>query len=138
MVSTLKRYPNGGTAGTVALIEHNDQTYFSADACHDVEGTLHEELEGTEWQGGLDVWLAETSQIPPHITEASRTEGVEQLEEAGFTDVQVVEEGDVDASRNRVKACDPVPISWALLDEEVTLTITSDVEMPDLVGMTPH
>lgn len=63
--------------------------------------------------------------------------GVEQLEEAGFTDVQVVEEGDVDASRNRVKACDPVPISWALLDEEVTLTITSDVEMPDLVGMTP-
>lgn len=134
---TLKRYPNGGTAGTVALIERNDQTHFSADACHDVEGTLHEELEGTEWQGGLDVWLAGMSQIPPHITGASRTEGVEQLEEAGFTDVQVVEEGDVDASRNRVKACDPAPISWALLDEEVTLTITSDVEMPDLVGMTP-
>lgn len=45
---TLKRYPNGGAAGTVVLIEHNDQTHFSVDACHDVEGALHEELEGTE------------------------------------------------------------------------------------------
>lgn len=128
-----------GTPGTVVRAMRNDEidpATVTADV--DAEGTIRDDLEHVQWKGVVEVWLAGMAMIPPQITLATtQDDALAQLKSRGFTNVNIIERGIVNPKENVVVSCDPAPLAWARLDEEVTLTVASRVEVPDITGMSP-
>lgn len=127
-----------GAAGTVVSLEveepGDDITPFPTDA----EGAVHEELGETPWVASVRVGLSGMAQVPPTLQAGfSEEQARSALADAGFADVSAEHLGDVDQSANRVISTNPAPAAWAPLDQQVTLTVTSDITMPDIIGMDP-
>lgn len=125
-----------GEPRTVAHVRLREDVEVRHGGCLDAEGDPHDELGGG-WRSVLEVGVAGAAMIPAHVTLSSPPEAIRQLRETGLANVTVCEEGNVDRAASIVLRCEPGPCAWVPLDGEVTLTITSDVEMPDLAGMSP-
>lgn len=103
----------------------------------DPNGTVHAELNETPWKAEAILGVSGLRQIP-HITlNCSERDARELLEDAGFSNVEVTYQGDVDPSDNRIILARPTSGSWASPNEPVELTVTSDITVPDVLGMTP-
>lgn len=103
----------------------------------DPNGTVHAELNETPWKAEAILSVSGLRQIP-HITlNCSERDARELLEDAGFSNVEVTYQGDVDPSDNRIILARPTSGSWASPNEPVELTVTSDITVPDVLGMTP-
>lgn len=103
----------------------------------DPNGTVHAELNETPWKAEAILSVSGLRQIP-HITlNCSERDARELLEDAGFSNVEVAYQGDVDPSDNRIILARPTSGSWASPNEPVELTVTSDITVPDVLGMTP-
>ena len=103
----------------------------------DPSGTVHAELNETPWKAEAILSVSGLRQIPNITLNCSERDARKLLEDAGFSNVEVTYQGDVDPSDNRVILARPTSGSWASPDEPVELTVTSDVTVPDVLGMTP-
>lgn len=101
----------------------------------DPNGVAHPELDDTDWKGNVDVWVDGMCPISNAVG-FSETDAREWLESKGF-EVVVVEDGQVDPNLNVVKSTVPPSGSWQPTDSKVTLTVTSEVTMPDVIGLDP-
>lgn len=103
----------------------------------DPSGTVHAELNETPWKAEVILSVSGLRQIPQITLNCSERDARELLEDAGFSNVEVTYQGDVDPSDNRVILARPTSGSWASPNEPVELTVTSDITVPDVLGMTP-
>lgn len=99
--------------------------------------TVHAELNKTPWKAEVILSVSGLRQIPQITLNCSERDARELLEDAGFSNVEVTYQGDVDPSDNRVILARPTSGSWASPNEPVELTVTSDITVPDVLGMTP-
>lgn len=126
---------NGGEPGTVTAIEETDAE-FDQGSWYDLDGNYREDFKGVELQGCVSVDLEGMASVPSQLLFGnSGAEAVAVLKEAGFANVETVDDGDVDSGANRASACDPQPMAWALLDDPVVVTVSSWTEVPDIVGL---
>ncbi|NJE80735.1 PASTA domain-containing protein [Olsenella sp. SW781] len=103
----------------------------------DPSGTVHAELNETPWKAEAILSVSGLRKIPNITLNCSERDARKLLEDAGFSNVEVAYQGDVDPSDNRVILARPTSGSWASPNEPVELTVTSDVTVPDVLGMTP-
>lgn len=103
----------------------------------DPSGTVHAELNETPWKAEVILSVSGLRQIPQITLNCSERDARELLEDAGFSNVEVTYQGDVDPSDNRIILARPTSGSWASPNEPVELTVTSDITVPDVLGMTP-
>lgn len=103
----------------------------------DPSGTVHAELNETPWKAEAILSVSGLRKIPNITLNCSERDARKLLEDAGFSNVEVAYQGDVDPSDNRVILARPTSESWASPNEPVELTVTSDVTVPDVLGMTP-
>lgn len=73
----------------------------------------------------------------PHVTLRSQTEAETLLASSGLENVTIVEQGEVDPGLNHVVEALPEEGSWVSPHSTVTLTVSSDVTVPDLIGDDP-
>lgn len=126
-----------GDPGTVASLDVRelDAEVFSI---MDANGEIHDEYDGTDWKATALVGLSGMAQIPGQILYGlSEAEAVAQLEDAGISNVDVTHEGEVDPDANLASEVEPLPGAWVLATDEVRLTVTSDVVMPNVIGDDP-
>lgn len=104
----------------------------------DPNGEVHGEYDNVSWKACVYCGVCGMSQIPLQLTLGnSETEARAQLEEAGFLEVESAYLGEVDETANVVTEVTPALGAWAMEDEQVTITVTSDVTMPDVLGDDP-
>lgn len=126
---------NPGTVAEVSVEELPGS--YQAAPC-DPSGAVHDELVGTSWKAEAILSVSGMRQVPPQLTlNHSEREARELLGDAGFSNIEVAYRGDVDEHANRVTLTQPASGAWALPENPVTITVTSDVTVPSVTGMTP-
>lgn len=126
-----------GEPGTVATLEA-EEVPDAVSLILDANGEMHEEYDGVSWKATALCGLCGMSQVPLQLTLGnSEAEARARLAEAGITDVEVSRVGDVDEEANVVTEVLPRSGAWVLDGEPVTITVTSDVTMPDVLGDDP-
>ncbi len=136
-VPSFERSDDEGEPGTVVSVlarEVPDAVSLILDA----NGEAHEEYDGVSWKATAVCGLCGMSQVPLQLTFGnSEAEVRAQLEEAGIAEVEVAYSGDVDEAANVVTESSPPCGAWVVDGEPVTITVTSDVTMPDVLGDDP-
>lgn len=123
-----------GRVATFAAEEMPDAVSLIRDA----NGEIHEEYDNVSWKASAVCGLCEMSQVPLQLTFGnSEAEARAQLEEAGIAEVEVTRVGNVDDAANVVTEVSPGLGVWVVDGEPVTITVTSDVTMPDVLGDDP-
>lgn len=102
----------------------------------DPNGAAHPELTDTEWRAQVVLGVGGLVQMP-HVTLRSQTEAETLLASSGLENVTIVEQGEVDPGLNHVVEALPEEGSWVSPHSTVTLTVSSDVTVPDLIGDDP-
>ena len=135
VVRQARSVENPGTVAEVSVEELSGS--YQAAPC-DPSGAVHDELAGASWKAEAILGVSGMRQVPPQLVlNHSEREVRELLDDAGFSNVEAAYRGDVDAHANRVILTQPASSAWALPDELVTITVTSDVTVPSVAGMTP-
>ncbi|HIZ46019.1 MAG TPA: hypothetical protein IAA19_03245 [Candidatus Olsenella pullistercoris] len=129
-----ERSDDEGEPGTVVSLEAREVP-DAVSSILDANGEIHEEYDDASWMASAVCGLCSMNQIPLQLTLGySEAEARAQLEEAGIAEVEVSYVGDVDETANVVTEVAPLCGAWVMDGESVTITVTSDVTMPNVQG----
>ena len=129
-----ERSDDEGEPGTVVSLDAREVP-DAVSSILDANGEIHEEYDDASWMASAVCGLCSMNQIPLQLTLGySEAEARAQLEEAGIAEVEVSYVGDVDETANVVTEVAPLCGAWVMDGESVTITVTSDVTMPNVQG----
>ena len=124
--------------GTVISQEALELPVGTVASAMDAGGVTHEEYSSGHWVAAARITVADVIQIPQYVTHRQTIAEITQaLRELGIKHVSISYEDDSTGSSRIVKELSPPPGAWVTPDEEVRLTATNTVEMPNILGMGP-